>query len=340
MRRSSALLVLVACTAAASTDARPLLFDAVAAPQHYSYVGQVSTIRSGSARATAVVTKLEHLAPDHTRRTFVTPRALYGQYVITLGASVYDFDPAKKRVVLSRNRAAIDPTAIVDDIALLDANYRAVRTGGDNIAERNADVVDLVGKRSGERAMRIWLDRDTHVVLAREAYHADGSLAWRTRFEDIRYTGDIPAAVFNVAVPSGFTTVQGRSYGEGAPKSSDRGLSEAIKSCGFTPLTPRRLPDGFSIVSADVGSAGGTKTLHLVYSDGIRTVSLFQNAGNRAVDFGPMRPATISFDGHNAQYVRDGPTVLLGWREKSLAFALVGDLEIEDLVAIAKSVVP
>ena len=38
--------------------------------------------------------------------------------------------------------------------------------------------------------------------------------------------------------------------------------------------------------------------------------------------------------------MRDGPTTLLAWREEGLAFALVGDLDLKDLVRIAISVVP
>lgn len=351
MRRTSALLlaILAAGTTAVAAptppkggvDARAEVFDAVAAPKHVSYVGQLSTIRSGSSRAFAVVAKVEHLAPDRTRRTYLAPRSLYGQYVVTQGARSWDVDPRTKRVVVTENRAAADPTGIVDDIALLDTNYRAVRTGADDVAERKTDVVDLVSKRTGERAMRLWLDRDTHIALAREAYHSDGSLAWRTRFDDIRFTERIPAQVFNAAIPSGYATIQGRAYGAPANgNTADRGVSRALAAAGFTAITPKFLPDGFSIVGADVSTSAGMRNLHLVYSDGIRTLSLFETGGDRAIDFGSLKVATISFEGHEARYVRDGPTILLGWRERGHAFALAADLELEELVAIAKSVVP
>jgi hypothetical protein len=49
---------------------------------------------------------------------------------------------------------------------------------------------------------------------------------------------------------------------------------------------------------------------------------------------------SASFEGHTAQYVRQGPTTLLSWHERDLAFALVGDLDLKELIEIAKSVVP
>jgi outer membrane lipoprotein-sorting protein len=316
------------------TDARPLIVAAAAAPKHVSFVGQMSSIRSGQTRALAVVSKVEHRAPDETRRTYLAPRVLYGQFVISRGAMSWDIDPARKRVVVSENKAVVDPVAIVDDIALLDGNYRAVRTATEGVADRKTDVVDLVSRYTGERAMRLWIDSQTHVVLAKEAYHSDGSLAWRTRFDDIRYTDGIPAAIFTSAVPPGFTTVKGRSYQQ--PQS----LPSAVPDAGFKPVTPKYLPDGFVVVGADVSQIKGVRNLHLIYSDGIRNLSLFESATDRAIDFTGMAAKATRFEDHDAQYVRDGPTTLLAWRERGLAFALVGDLDLKELQQIATSVVP
>jgi outer membrane lipoprotein-sorting protein len=316
------------------TDARPLLVAAVAAPKHVSFVGKMWSIRGGQTRSFAVASQIEHRAPEETRRTYLTPRVLYGQFVISRGAMSYDVDPQRKRIVVSENKAAVDPVAVVDDIALVDGNYRAVRTASGSTANRKVDVVDLVSRYTGERAMRLWIDVQTHVVLAKEAYHGDGSLAWSTRYEDIRYTDDIPQSIFSAAVPPGFVTVHGRSYQE------PRTLPNAIPDAGFKPVTPKYLPDGFVLSGADVSQIKEVRNLHLIYSDGIRTLSLFENATDRAIDFAGLAPKTVSFDKHDGQYVRDGPTTLLAWREEGLAFALVGDLDLKELVQIATSVVP
>jgi outer membrane lipoprotein-sorting protein len=315
------------------TDARPLLVAAVAAPRHVSFVGRMSSIRSGQTRSYAVVSQIAHRAPEQTRRTYLTPHNLYGQFVISRGAMSWDVDPQRKRVVVSENKAVVDPVAVVDDIALVDGNYRAVRTAAGNIANRKVDVVDLVSRYTGERAMRLWIDTQTHVVLGKEAYHSDGSLAWSTRYDDIRYTEDIPPSIFSSSVPVGFVTVHGRSYQE------PRTLPNAIPDAGFKPITPKYLPEGFVLSAGDVSSIKGVRNLHLIYSDGIRTLSLFENATDRAIDFAGMAPRAVSFDKHDGRYVRDGPTTLLAWREEGLAFALVGDLDLKELLQIATSVV-
>jgi len=329
----SAAAVSAASAAPPAADGSALVRAAIAAPRHVSYVGQVSTIRSGGSRAYAVVAQIEHRAPDETRRTYLAPQSLYGQYVITHGRTSWDVQPSRKRIVVSDNDT--DPGITREDSTLLEANYRAVRAGGETIADRRADIIDFVNRYTGQRALRMWTDSATHVVLAKEAYHGDGSLAWRLRYDEIRFTGSIPAAVFSADLPHDFTSVHGREYGH---PSED--LTRAIAECGFSPIGPKDLPDGFNVSTADLSTVKGVKNLHLTYSDGLRTVSLFENATDRAIDFGALTPVPIAFDGHNGQYVRDGQTTLLAWRERGLAFALVGDLDLKELVKIATSVVP
>ncbi len=316
--------------------AEALVRDAIASYQRVSFVGQLSSIRSGTNRAYAVVEQVEHRAPDQTRRTYLAPQSLYGQYVITRGAMSWDIDPKSKRVVVTENRAADDAVVANDDIELLNANYRAVLAADDdNVADRRAEVVDLVNRYTGQRLMRLWIDERMHVVLAKEEYHGDGSLAWRTRYDAIRFTGALPKQIFTADLPKEFTTTRGRAYGH---PSED--LTRAISECGFTPIGPKYLPEGFAVVTADLADIKGVKNLHLLYTDGIRMISLFENATNRAVDFGALKPHTTTFDGHSAQYARDGPTTLLAWHEHDLDFALVADLELKDLTRIASSVVP
>jgi negative regulator of sigma E activity len=113
-----------------------------------------------------------------------------------------------------------------------------------------------------------------------------------------------------------------------------------IKEAGFAPYEPKALPQGFDIVSADVTTVSGVRTLHLLYSDGLRSISLFENATDAAADFGSLHPKALYFEGHDAEYVEDGPTTLLTWKEHDIYFALVGDLLRNELVQIAKSVVP
>jgi negative regulator of sigma E activity len=305
------------------------------APRSVSYIGQLETVRFSSNRANATIVRIWHLAPSMTRRWYLAPEALYNDYIITKGSSSYQFDTKRSELKISHSPVLDDQVAAEDSLNRILANYRASVARGDSIAGRPTTSLILVNKFTGERVMRIWLDTQTHLVLKKEEYHGNGAVASDTRFEELRYTNAIPTAMFSTDAPAGFIRVAGRDF---AMPSAD--IERVIHEAGFTPIKPTSLPQGFALASGDATTINGVRTLHLTYSDGLRTLSLFENATGAAADFGALRPQSIQFEGHSAQYIEDGPTTLLTWKEHGLYFALVGDLLRSELVEIAKSVAP
>ncbi|MDQ2908253.1 MAG: DUF4367 domain-containing protein [Candidatus Eremiobacteraeota bacterium] len=322
-------------TAIKKPDAVALLRLSIDAPRTVSYVGQFETVRFSSARASATIAKVEHRAPALTRRWFVAPESLYGDYIITRGTATYDFDTKHGKLTISHNPTIDNQISAGDDFNQVLANYRAIPDGSETVADRATQSFVLVNKYTGVRVLRVWLDRQTHLVLKKEEYHANGAVASQAHFEELRYTDAIPSDLFAVNTPRGYAQVAGVDVDM---PSSD--IERVIKEAGFTPYRPKDLPQGFTLDSGDVTTTNGVRTLQLLYSDGLRTISLFENASDAAADFGTMRPKTVEFEGHKAQYVEDGPTTLLTWQEHNLHFAIVGDLTRTELEDIAKSVVP
>jgi len=322
-------------TPSAERAAQDMLRACIDAPKIVSYIGEIQTTRWGPNGASAMLARIEHEAPDRTRRLYVAPESAYGDYVVTIGTTSYEFDTKRNRIVETQNPVLSSQVALNDNFALLIANYRPVLGPNDMVAGRQAATVSLVNKYTGLRAMRIWIDRQTKLILAKETYRPNGAVATRVRFDDIRYTNEIPPGLFATSPPSGYTIVLGYRF---STLSTD--IDKTTHSAGFEVLGPRFLPDGFSILSADISDLNGIRTLHLVYSDGIRMVSLFENASGAAADFGSARPLGTRFANHDAQYVKQGPTTLLAWRDRGLSFALVGDLDLSELVAIGASVAP
>jgi len=312
-----------------------LLRDSLLAPQSISYVGQVETVRFSSNRATATIVKIEHRAPSMTRRWYVAPEELYGDYIITRGPATFQFDTKRAKVTVSHAPEGDEQVASAAGFDRVLKNYRAIYDDPETVANRATISLVLINKFTGERALRVWIDRSTHLVLKKEEYHANGAVASQTRFEEVRYTAKIPDQIFSTDPPTGYALVTGA---EVTQPSVD--VERAIREAGFSPYRPQDLPQGFSIESADVTTVSDVRTLHLVYSDGLRSISLFENAANAAADFGAVRPKTTHFEGHAADYIEDGPTTLLTWKEHGLAFALVGDLLLPELIQIGQSVVP
>lgn len=312
-----------------------LLRASMTAARVISYVAQVQTIRWGPNGASASIAKIEHLAPNETHRLYLAPEDVYGDAVVVRGPQTVSYDTSHKRVMVTRGPVYDIQTTANDNFGLLAANYRPVMGAAEAIAGRNVVTCSLVNRYTGERVMRLWIDTETKLVLQKETYHANGAIGSRVQFDHIRYTRDIPPAVFATPLPNGYARIQGRQSGN---PSTD--LERVLKAAGFTPAGPHYLPEGFTIVSADVSNVKRVRTLHLLYSDGVRSLSLFENAANAAADFGALKPIATKVENHDAWYVSDGPTMLLSWKEEGLSLALVGDLEIKELKAIAASVLP
>jgi len=336
MARNSGLAFFAAILLGATPAPPPaadLLREAMTAPQRVSYVGEVQVLSIGPQHADATIYRVEHRAPDLTRRWYMAPQDLYGDSVVSRGSTTYSIDVKRQRVVVSQGEDADEEIAARGNFDILMNNYNAVYAPDENVSGRIVHVVLLNNKYTGQTTMRVHIDARTNLVLERQQYATNGSLIAQTRVEQIRYTNSIPAALFQI--PSGMQRVEGAAHGQ---ESTD--VEQVISSAGFDARVPKYLPEGFSPIAGDVVSIKNVPTLHLIYSDGIRTVSLFQNEKDAAVDLSHYHAISTTVADHPAHYVEDGPTVLLAWADGNRHFALVGELSLAELEKIGASVLP
>jgi len=308
-----------------------LVYDAMAAPATVSYTGVVQTVRIGDDGSEASVYRIEHRAPNQTVRKYSSPPALSGDYVVTRGVETYSVDVIRRRVVKARNDAVNDQIAVDNNYLLLRQNYRALRRSEESLDGRNVVDVALVNNYTHKTTVLVRIDSITKVVLDKQQFSADGSLLSETRFEQVSYNATPPATDF--AVPQAYPVAAGSDFNA----SSDDPHATA-SAAGFAVREPKFLPEGFSPVQARVEPLHGVRTLHVLYSDGLRTVSLFENNAGAAVDLTRLHPQTATVAGRDADYAQSGPTMLLAWRDAGLHYALVGELNLDELEKIAASI--
>ncbi|HET6277061.1 MAG TPA: hypothetical protein VFE16_14120 [Candidatus Cybelea sp.] len=338
MKRTSAVALALAGASLAFAPARPapdpvdaMLLAAMSTPPNVSYTGTVEVLRIGSHSAEATLYKIEHRAPDATRRVYTAPGALYGDSVIAKGELVFSIDSKRRRIVERHNDLGDDVPSLGNDYALLRRNYRVAGSGSEIFDGRRTIDVSLMNDYSGKRTMLLRIDATTKVVLDRREFAANGALVSEVRFESIRYVSALPSGDF--ALPAGYAVARATTFGEpfAAP---DRVVSAA----GFAAREPRALADGFAPIDATIVELRGVRTLHVLYSDGLRTVSLFENAQASTLDTAHLRPQTLLVGHESALYAEDGPTALLAWSDGRLHYTLVGDTGLVDLRRIAESI--
>lgn len=340
IRRGSALnaiavlagSVSLAAAGAMAPGPDTMLFAAIAAPTSVSYTGSVEVVRFGSHAAEASVYRIEHRAPDLTLRAYSAPSALSGDSVISKGDLSFSVDARRHRIVETRNAALDDRIAINDNYVLLRKNYQIARKDDETFDGRDVAAIVLTNRYNRRPAMLLRIDRATKIVLDKQEFAMDGSLVGEVRFQSVRYSATISAADF--ALPKQYQLVQGPTFGE-PPQSP----GSAVRSAGFPARAPQALPEGFAPVEGSIVELKGVRTVHVLYSDGIRTVSLFENASASTLDMSGLQTEPAQVSGRAAQYAEDGAMALLSWSDATLHYALVGELGRSELQKIAASIV-
>jgi negative regulator of sigma E activity len=334
MNRANAAAVVFAAASLTFAGANPardadnaLLFAAIAAPSNVSYTGIVEVVRLGSRSAEAEVYRVEHRAPDLSRRVYTAPSGLSGDSVVSKGDLVFSIDSRRRRIVETSNDALDDSVALRANYTLLRENYRVVRKGSETFDGRPAIDLALLNKYSGRVTMLVRIDEASKLVLEKQEFAADGALVSELRFEEVNYTATIPAADF--ALPAPYVLVREAGASSESP---DR----AVSAAGFAAREPRSLPDGFSPVEGSLVEMRGVRTVHLLYSDGIRSISLFENAKASTLD--ATHPRSVRVGGRSAEYAEDGTMALLAWSDGTLYYTLVGEIGLVDLARIGATI--
>ncbi len=331
----AALAASLSLASAAPSDepADGLVFDAMTAPQNVSYAGTVQVVSVGNQASQVWIYRIEHRAPNLTERTYLSPPRLHGDEIVTRGGQSDFVDVHHRRVFATQNAAAGDQIARDDNYLLMRANYRAVKESAEGFDGRQVRDVALVNKYTNRVTMLVRVDEQTKLVLDKQQFAADGSLVTEVRFEEVRIAPNMSDADFDL--PRGYATVREPSF---AVPSKD--VAGVVRSAGFAARVPSFLPDGFSSVDGHLIDVKHVTTLHVLFSDGIRTVSLFESAGDTALNMQALHPRSLSLSGRDASYAEQGPDALLAWSDGSLHFALLGDLPLDELKHIAASLEP
>jgi len=109
-------------------------------------------------------------------------------------------------------------------------------------------------------------------------------------------------------------------------------LSEARETFEFTLVSPSWLDPGYRL--DQIRRIEGRDALHLLYTDGIETLSLFEQPldGQRGLEVKDFRE--YAFYRSKGQV---GGTIL-AWRDDALSYVLIGNDDMSQLVKVAQSV--
>jgi len=205
-----------------------------------------------------------------------------------------------------------EPSVLGEGTALkrLAGNYTITRAGRASVSGRPADLVEARWPGSDRPAARFWLDRATGLVLRREVYDEDGRTTRASAFVEIV-----------VGKPSGTRQHLPPAMPKAWSTTVDYSDRTDMESKGWH--CPDELPGSLDLVDARRGGGKDKPILHLSYSNGLASVSLFEQRGR--LDAENLDGYRLEEGDGRAVYVRDGMPQRVVWSARGTVFTLVAD---------------
>lgn len=261
MRLSLVIVGLLALVAAAmGQSAAGRLRQAEKAKDTLTYSARVNTVSTVKGVRTSVqaavyqkgrLSRILYLLPGGKQRI-----------VLDDGKCLYELDATTKTAIKA------SPTREPSRIETLLANYTATITGRATIAGRTCDVIVVSGKRAGSPSRRVWVDRETALILRSDSYDASGRLVAQTVFTTVDYQAKLAPDLFRV--PQGWTV---REIASDETRHYTR--DEISRKLGFRVPVPTYMAPGFVFDGYHLSRCSGGVAYCLArYVDGLGSVSI------------------------------------------------------------------
>jgi anti-sigma factor RsiW len=228
------------------------------------------------------------------------------------GERTYRYNPKLKRLTVSTRRRSED-----QELQDLLENYHARVAGEEVVAGHPAAVVELRPKSNSDRWRRIWVDRETSVLLAVEHRKGKEEVLRSTRFTEVRYLPPSEQPAQSEFQPPAALMAR---YGTARPGDTSSRFSPAQLSrlIGFRVREPKWLPKGYRLKGAyqiPCPCDQHDQAARLEYSDGLNLITLFEgshpsNAPSKncfASDGGGEGAAVFQHQGMDYLAVGDAP---------------------------------
>jgi sigma-E factor negative regulatory protein RseB len=286
--------------AAERIDPNQWLTRMSAAVQQTSYEGTVIRIRDGKAEAL----KVFHTVTDGVIREKVVAQEGDGLEIIRHGNEVHCILPDRESVLVEEwnDQSTLFSTLPSSEVRF-GSEYDVVVVREERVAGRRAILVAIRPHDQYRYGHRIWLDVKTAFPLQTQLIDTAGTPIEQVKFADISLNKSIDLAMLEPSVD----IESFRWFNQPA-----RHVNQHIE----TDWQATNLPRGFRAVATHGEKLPGSDgmTTHIVYSDGLATVSVFI-ASEAAPDsggpssIGGSNSFSTTVDGHRVTAVGEVPAI-------------------------------
>ena len=245
---------------AAAQDARSWLDRMNRAVEELNYEGTFVHVLGGSNAETMYIVHRNHGGRISERLVALDG---VGREIIREEDMVRVILPDRRLVLLEARKDTSPLVAALPSYSEeLESHYEFTLYRSARVAKRPAQIVGIKPKDEYRYGYMLWLDRDTAMPLKSQLRNERDEVIEQIVFTQIQISEFIPASALYPGIDTeGFTF--DRSPGAEMPEESPPSWRASM------------LPRGFRLSAARQSSIAGDPVGHLVYSDGLATVSVF-----------------------------------------------------------------
>jgi sigma-E factor negative regulatory protein RseB len=312
--RPSFLLLLVAAAvpAHAGNMARQWLEDMSRALQNLDYEGTFVYLHNGKLEAMRII----HQRDGEDEKERLISLTGSAREVIRDNQSVTCIMPDSKSVMVGRSRPRQPFPVVPRDLDSIEKYYRFENIGNDRMAGVMSQVVTITPRDAYRYGYRFWIARDSKLLLKSDLVGAHGVPIEQVMFTHMGVGNEVSDA--GMPVPPGEDAPAWHRQDIGGTATADPGEPDWVV---------QRLPDGFSLTNYQRKRMrpDGEGTEHLVYSDGLATVSVYvemasadDNTLTGLSSMGAMNAYGAIVDGHQVVVVGEVPAVTVEMMAESI----------------------
>ena len=219
------------------------------------------------------------------------------------------------------------------EVELLAQNYIFDSTPADPIAGQKTDLVTVSPRFEARPTKRLYLARDTGIILRIEDLDSGGNLRFMSVYTYISYDeGAIQQRLAEWRHDGSIPDEKRRR------RSQPITLDEAKTVLGDRLIEPSYLPPGFQFIEARYIKQR-SDTVYLRYTDGMLTFTVFESKNKQRRPGNRRNMEHLQIQGTACQHEQRGPTHILQWYISDLNVTVIGELPRDELTKIAESLI-
>jgi sigma-E factor negative regulatory protein RseB len=206
----------------------------------------------------------------------------------------------------------------VEPLAVLAESFTVSVAGSGSVAGRTSTIVEA--RRDDNVAARLWIDDQSALLLRKEVLDEQGRLVRESAFLELTVQ-TMPGVPQEGAQQEGLLARNAVDNREENHERLDADALDRLRQQGWA--CPEDLPRGLTLYAAQRMSSPTGEVVHLSYSDGISSVSVFEQPGRLDVD--GLEGYEVVQLGTSTVHARSGMPISVVWESDRSVLTVVAD---------------